>query len=118
MQLVTAPAPGDVVAGEYEPLTGNPGGAVPVLEMHTNGSTATLKTVTFPKPFGSAPYFIKASVTVVRTTNTSLVAESVSGASTTAATFNFVTADSKEKNSDVLTSPIPFQWLAFGKVQS
>ncbi|HHW4682068.1 MAG TPA: gp53-like domain-containing protein [Xylella sp.] len=80
-----------------------------------SGNSATLKIVTFPKPFNGTPYFVKASVTAVRATSSSLVAESVSGASATSATFNFVTADSKEKNSDVILSPIPFDWVAFGQ---
>lgn len=83
-----------------------------------SGTFSTSKAVTFPKSFSSAPFYVKPSVTAVRVTSSSLVADSASGATLTGVTFNFVTADSKEGNSERITSPVPFNWIAFGKAQA
>ncbi|UIT42011.1 gp53-like domain-containing protein [Xylella fastidiosa] len=78
------------------------------------GNYSTVKIITFPTPFSGLPYFMKASVTSALVTANSLAAESASNASTTGVHFNFVIADSKEKNSDRINSNIPFDWIAFG----
>jgi len=81
-----------------------------------SGQFSTSKLVTFPVAFNGAPFYVNACVTVARATQSSLVALSATGSTATSTTFNFVSADSKENNSDKIISPIPFDWIAFGRV--
>lgn len=81
-----------------------------------SGSYSTQQAVTFTTAFSETPYFAIPSVNSALVTASSLVATAATNLSATGCTFNFSTADSKENNSDKITSPIPYRWLAIGKV--
>jgi hypothetical protein len=81
-----------------------------------SGSYSTQQAVTFTTAFSETPYFAIPSVNSALVTASSLVATAATNLSATGCTFNFSTADSKENNSDKITSPIPYKWLAIGKV--
>lgn len=81
-----------------------------------SGTYSTQQAVTFPTAFSEAPYFAIPSVNSALVTTSSLVATAATNLTATGCTFNFSTADSKENNSDKITSPIPYRWLAIGKV--
>lgn len=87
------------------------GGSAPA-----SGGYSTQQAITFTTPFTEAPYFAIPSVNSALVTASSLVATAATNYSATGCTFNFSTADSKEGNSDKITSPIPYKWVAIGKV--
>lgn len=78
------------------------------------GDYATFTSVNFPMPFAAPPVFVKPQLTMVRATVSSLLADSVTSASATGCTFNFVVADSKEKTTDRIVNTINFNWMAIG----
>lgn len=81
------------------------------------GTDTTTKAITFPTAFSETPKFVKVTVTNGPSINgTSLVADAVTSASATGCTINFNNADRHFEGSSKLTSAIPFQWVAMGKV--
>lgn len=83
----------------------------------STGTDTTTKAITFPTAFSETPKFVKVTVTNGPSVNgTSLVADAVTSASTTGCTINFNNADRHFDGSSKLTSAIPFQWVAMGKV--
>lgn len=83
----------------------------------STGTDTTTKAITFPTAFSETPKFVKVTVTNGPSVNgTSLVADAVTSASTAGCTINFNNADRHFDGSSKLTSAIPFQWVAMGKV--